>query len=159
MEQPDPTSLVREVRIAARPDIVFAHFTDPARMVRWKGVSADLDAKPGGAYRVNINPAVVARGEFVAVEPYSRVVFTWGWEGQELVPPGSSTVEVTLRPDGDGTLLRLVHSGLPNAEQAAQHSHGWEHYLSRLSVAATGGDPGPDPNATATMPAPQQAGA
>jgi uncharacterized protein YndB with AHSA1/START domain len=148
MEQRDD-AVVREVRIAARPDIVFPYFTDPDRMVRWKGVRANLDPKPGGVYHVQINEQVVAHGEYVSIEPYRRVVFTFGWEGEgSAVPPGSSTVEVTLEPDGDATLVRLVHTGLPVAERA-QHQHGWEHYLQRLSVSAAGGDPGPDPMAAA----------
>ena len=155
MEQLDDV-LVREVRIAARPDIVFAYFTDPERMLRWKGVSADLDPKPGGVYDVRVDATHLARGEYVAVEPFHRVVFTWGWVGDELVPPGSSTVEVTLRPDGEATLLRLCHSGLPTPESVAGHAEGWDHFLSRLAIAAAGGDPGPDPYAEAS-PAAQPA--
>ena len=89
----------------------------------------------------------MARGEFVEIDPPRRVVFTWGWEGMDAVPPGSSTVEVTFEPDGDATILRLVHRGLPSAEEVQQHSHGWDMYLGRLVVAGAGGDPGPDPNA------------
>ena len=50
-----------------------------------------------------------------------------------------------LTPEGDGTLLRFVHSGLPSDEAAASHAHGWDHYLERLVSAAEGGDPGRDP--------------
>lgn len=154
LEQRDD-AVVREVRIAARPDIVFAYFTDPDRLVRWQGVSANLDPKPGGVFQVRINSKHIARGEYVAVEPYRRVVFSWGWEGEELVPPGSSTVEVTLRPDGDGTVLRLCHSGLPSAESVASHAHGWEHYTTRLATVAGGGDPGIDPWSVEPEPAQQ----
>ena len=45
--------------------------------------------------------------------------------------------------------VTLTHRGLPSAEERANHGHGWELYLGRLAVAATGGEPGPDPNATA----------
>lgn len=138
MAQPefDPdVAVVRELRIAARPDIVFAHFTDPERMVRWKGDRAELDPRPGGIYRVEVH-GHAARGEFVAVEPYHRVVFTWGWEGEGPVQPGSSTVEVLLRPDGDGTWLTLRHTGLPDEEQRAMHSQGWDEFLPRLAETA-----------------------
>ena len=60
------------------------------------------------------------------------------------VPPGSSTVEVTLTPDGDATVLHLVHRDLP-AGQGPRHMEGWEHFVPRLVEAATGRDPGPDP--------------
>jgi hypothetical protein len=43
--------------------------------------------------------------------------------------------------------LRMTHTGLPSAEQCASHSRGWAHYLGRIAVAASGGDPGPDPGA------------
>jgi hypothetical protein len=61
------------------------------------------------------------------------------------VPPGSSRVEIALEPEGDGTLVRLRHFDLP--EQAREmHGQGRALYLARLEIAATGGDPGPDPN-------------
>ncbi len=135
----------REVRIAARPETVFPFLTDPARMTRWQGIEATLDPRPGGIFRVTINGQNIARGEFAEVVANRRVVFTWGWEGEgHPVPPGSSRVEIDLIPDGDGTIVRLTHSGLP-ADAVADHTHGWEHYLARLAIAAAGGDPGPDP--------------
>ena len=145
MASRDSDVVEREIRIAARPDSVFSFFTDPAKMMRWKGLSAQLDPRPGGIYRVDVTGRNIARGQYVEVVPYRRVVFTWGWEEEgSPVPPGSSTVEVTLIPDGDGTIVRLRHSGLPVQERGS-HAHGWEHYLGRLTITAAGGDPGPDP--------------
>jgi uncharacterized protein YndB with AHSA1/START domain len=143
----------REVRIAARPETVFAFFIDPEKMILWKGRRAELDARPGGVYRVEINDQAIARGEYVEIDPPRRVVFTCGWEGQEqgqgphAVSPGSSRVEITLEPDGDGTLVRLRHLDLPQ-ESREIHGQGWDLYLGRLAIAAAGGDPGPDPTAS-----------
>jgi uncharacterized protein YndB with AHSA1/START domain len=138
----------REVHIDASPETVFEFFTDPAKMVRWKGAQATLDPRPGGVYRVEMNEQAIVLGEYVEVDPPNRLVFTWGWEGDSaFTPPGSSTVEITLTPTADGTLVRLVHTGLPSAESAEAHGHGWDQYMPRLAIAATGGDPGPDPNA------------
>jgi hypothetical protein len=53
-------------------------------------------------------------------------------------------VDITLEPVADGTLLRLVHRGLPSPEACAAHKEGWTHYVDRLATVATGGDPGPD---------------
>jgi uncharacterized protein YndB with AHSA1/START domain len=135
----------REVRISASPETIFPFFTDPALMVRWMGDTAEAEAVPGGIYRVNITGTHVARGEFVEVSPYERVVFTWGWEGADTLLPGSTTVSVTLIPDGGETIVRLVHGDLPGQAAAEGHTKGWEHYLPRLQIAAAGGDPGPDP--------------
>ena len=146
MEVPNNTEVVeRETRIAARPETVFSFFTDPAKMTRWMGIEATLDAWPGGVYRVNINGRDIARGEYLEVVPNTRVVFSWGWEAEgNPLPPGSTNIEISLVADGDGTALRLRHLGLP-VDQRDAHGEGWDHYLPRLVIAAEGRDPGPDP--------------
>lgn len=147
-----------ERRVAARPETVFSYFTDPERYRMWQGVDAELDPRPGGIFRVTQTgrSRVVARGEFVEVEPPRRLVFTWGWEQVEGLPegmaglePGTSTVEVDLVPDGDGTILRLRHSGLPSEACCRVHTAGWDVTLDRLVVAGAGGDPGVNPFADA----------
>ena len=146
MSRPRPNDadpIVREVRVAAPPHEVFAYFTDPARMVAWKAVAAWLEPVPGGLFRIDVNGRRVARGEFLEIDPPRRVVFSWGWEDGEF-PPGSTRVEITLSEVAGGTLVRLVHSGLP-APHRAGNAAGWDHYLERLRLAAGGADPGPDP--------------
>ena len=133
------TEVRREVRIEARPETVYSYFTDPAKYVLWKGVEATLDPRPGGIYRVRIDDRHVASGRFVELVPHSRIVFSWGWEGEgQPVPPGSSTVEVTLVPDGAATMLTLLHRDLPDSEQSGIHAEGWDHFLSRLATVAGG---------------------
>ena len=128
--------VVREVRIRAERETVFAYFTDPARMVEWFGESAILDPRPGGVYRVKVTPTDTAVGSYVEVDPPSRVVFRFGWEGGELVPPGTSTVEVVLTEDGDATIVRLTHRDLPVAS-VDKHGEGWAHYLDQLVLTLT----------------------
>ena len=128
----------KEVRIAAQPETVFSYFTDAEKMQMWMGQQVTLDPRPGGTYRVDINGQHIAAGEFVEVVPHTRVVFTFGWEGDGApIPPGSSTVEITLTPDGDGTLVRLRHSDLPSEMQEV-HAEGWDNYMPRLAMAAAG---------------------
>jgi uncharacterized protein YndB with AHSA1/START domain len=127
--------LERELYIAARPETVFSFFTDPDKMIRWMGKTATLDPRPGGMCRIDIN-GYVTRGEYLEVIPYSRVVFTWGWENEGSTPrPGESTVEISLMPDGQGTLLRLRHLGLSLEERPA-HGQGWDQFLPNLIAAA-----------------------
>jgi uncharacterized protein YndB with AHSA1/START domain len=121
------------IRIEAKPDEVFPYLTDAALMVRWMGDWADLAAEPGGAFAVDIEGTPV-RGEYRVVEPPHRVVLSWGVPGNDVIPVGSSTVEITLAPDGDGTVVQLVHRDLP-PEEVAKHGVGWEHYLPRLAGA------------------------
>lgn len=134
----------RTVRIEAAPETVFRFFVEPDKMLMWKGVRAELDPRPGGIFRVEVTPGWLAVGEFTEVDPPRVVAFTWGWEGGP-VAPGASLVRVTLEPDGAATILTLVHSGLPDDEMLRAHTDGWEHFLARLEIVATGGDPGPDP--------------
>lgn len=123
------------VRIAATPAEVFPYLTDAELFVRWMGDWAKLDPVPGGVFAADVN-GIPVRGEFVVVEPPDRLVFTWGVAGNDVIPAGSSTVEVTLSADGDETVVGLVHRDLP-AEELPKHAQGWGHYLPLLAEAAT----------------------
>lgn len=136
--------LVREIMIDARPETIFPFLTETDKMLQWEGTEAELDPRPGGVWYVLVAGEFPGKGEFVEVVPNERVVFTFGWEQEgNPIPPGTSRVEITLHPEGDKTRLRLVHSGLPD-DAVDDHIGGWDHYLGRLAVVATGGDAGPD---------------
>jgi uncharacterized protein YndB with AHSA1/START domain len=141
----EPLVVRREVQIAAPPATVFAFLTDPEKILRWMGTDATIEPHPGGLYLVNVSGQDIARGRFVEVIPVHRLAYSFGWDGSERTPPESSLIEIDLIDKGGGTLLRLTHSGLIDAEACASHEQGWTHYLGRLAEAAPGGDPGPDP--------------
>lgn len=134
----------RELKIDADPATVFAFFTDPQRLMRWVGVSADLDPRPGGLFLLDVDGGHVAQGEFKEVVPVSRLAYTFGWQNRADIPPGSTLVEIDLTPINGSTLVRFTHSGLP-ADEVPPHTLGWNHYLDRFMLAASGRDPGPDP--------------
>jgi uncharacterized protein YndB with AHSA1/START domain len=138
--------VVQEVRIAAAPEVVFPYFTDPEKLVVWKAATVEADARPGGRFRMDVTGrGDVAGGEYLEIDPPRLIRFTWWWEHQSPdAPAAPSVVEVTLTPDGEGTVLRLVHRGIPESIRDAS-SAGWGHYLERLVLAAGGTDPGPDP--------------
>jgi uncharacterized protein YndB with AHSA1/START domain len=140
-----------EHRVSGSPETVFAYFTDPDRHRRWMGAEVELDAPPG-LYRVTMAPEVWVRGEFIAVEPPHRLLLTWGWEsaielpsGLKQVRPGSSAVEFRFVEDGDGTIIRVRHLGLPTKEARWTHGLGWNGYLPRLVAVLEGDDPGEEP--------------
>ena len=148
----ETVAVERALVIAASPETVWELLVDPEKAGLWMGLQIWSEPREGGMYRVEVIPGQIARGEFVELDPPRRLVHTWGWEGDDNpVPPGSTTIEYELTPEGDGTLLRVVHSGLPTAESAASHGHGWDHYFDRLSIRAAGGDPGADSWLTGDM--------
>ena len=140
--------LVVERSINAPPSAVFSFFSSEERWTAWQGRSATIEAWPGGTFRMIMPGGEIASGQFLEVVPNRRIVFTWGWEGDNHpVPPGSSTVEIDLLPEAEGTRLRLTHRGL--AQPFIDHHHqGWQQYLARLAVVAQGGQPEPDPGAS-----------
>ena len=129
----EPLVVRREVQIAAPPATVFAFLTDPEKILRWMGTEATVEPHPGGLYLVNVSGKDIARGRFTEVIPVHRLAYSFGWEGRENVPPGSSLIEIDLIDQDGGTLLRMTHSGLPDAEECASHEEGWTHYLGRLA--------------------------
>ncbi len=143
----EPLTVRRETFIAAPPAVVFAYLTDPEKIVSWMGAESVAEARPGGVYLLKgvSQRRRTARGAFREVVPVHRLAYSFGWDDDEEVPPGSGLVEIDLMDQNGGTLLRMTHSGLPNAQQCAGHSQGWAHYLDRLAIAAVGGDAGRDP--------------
>ena len=133
----------KSVFVPLNADETLALITQPDRLRRWQVVTARVDLRAGGDYRWTIIPGHAVAGTFTEVDPGRRVVFTWGWEGSPDLPPGTSTVVVTLEPAEGGTMVHLTHEGL-SGEQEASHAAGWTHYLGRLVTAATAGDAGPD---------------
>jgi uncharacterized protein YndB with AHSA1/START domain len=95
------TELMREVVVDASPATIFPYLTRPELHLRWMGTEAELDARAGGAYRVNVGGVHPSLGEFVEVVPDEKVVFTFGWdEPDHPIPAGSTEVEITLTPTG-----------------------------------------------------------
>ena len=140
----DSEVILIEQRIAAPPASVFRYLTESALWSRWQGKHADLEPRPGGRFRVTMGDGATVEGEYVEVQRDTRVVITWGWQEHPRMPPGSTTVEFDLIPEGDGTLVRLRHRGLP-PEDLPIDRMGWDAFLPRLDKVARGVDPGPDP--------------
>lgn len=147
-----------ERRVRCRPETLFSYFTDPVKHCQWQGKEALLDPRPGGAYQINVNRRAWIRGEYLVVDPPHRLVISWGYEseirtppGMDKMPPGSTTLEITLVPDGEHTVLRLRHANVPPGDAALTTRWAWDTLLmDRLATLAEGGAPGRDPFPTMT---------
>lgn len=76
-------------------------------------------------------------GRFLELVENERVRMTWltgapGTYGDETV------IEVELTPQGDGTLLRLTHSGFGTREACKGHEDNWPAALDTLDEALRG---------------------
>ena len=129
----------REVVVEAPPELVYRYFTENRKILLWSAVEVSFDPRPGGKIRQAITEEWIMVGETLEVDPPHRLVYSWGWEGDPVMPPGSSRVEVTFTAIPEGTRLRVVHSAIP-VEQVPSHERGWDDHLPLL-VDAAGGDP------------------
>jgi uncharacterized protein YndB with AHSA1/START domain len=130
----ETAEIERQVRIVAPIETVWRQWTDPERMAKWWG-AAELSPSPGGIFKVKMEGGQVMSGTYLALEPPHRLVFSFGWEGNEPgepMAPGSTTVEVSLSEDGDHTVLVLRHRDVPLGYED-DHGQGWSTFLAVLA--------------------------
>jgi uncharacterized protein YndB with AHSA1/START domain len=131
-----PFSLERQVLIRATPETVFGFFTDSQRFADWWGPGSTIEGRPGGLVKICYPGSVTASGTVVELTPYTRVVFTYGYDDlAKPIPPGGSRVTVTLEARQDGTLVTLRHD-LRDAATRDEHVQGWRYQMAVFAVAA-----------------------
>lgn len=134
-------SLTITHRFAAPPELVWAAWTDPERLVQWwgpegcTGTTAELDVRPGGAWSAgmrNEEGEYPAHGTYSVVEPPTRLVMTFVWDS-----PGTeeTTIDITLKNVDGGTEMTFVHSGFGSQGSADGHREGWKLTFPKLAVA------------------------
>lgn len=129
--------VVRRVIRASR-EAVFAAWTDPDSMRHWmcpgEIVSADarLDPRPGGSYRIVMKGPTGAfehTGEYLTVEPPSKLAFTWISNSTGNQP---TLVTIELFERGDDCELVLTHERFASADALRRHKEGWGQIVDRL---------------------------
>jgi len=143
------TDLVLERVVPVAPELVFAAWTEPERLVQWftpapwKTTHAEVDLRPGGIFRtvmespdgdiVNDNAGCV-----LDVVPGERFVFT-GALGPGFRPQSGEmvfTAVITVTPEGDGSRYRahVMHASPQEAKQHADmgFADGWGATLDQL---------------------------
>ena len=139
-----PDGLGYEIRIDAPPEVVWRFWVEPERMVRWMGVVATLEPRPGGAFRIDYGQGDVIAGAYVELDEPRRLTVRWAWESADPVAAAPSRIEVELDAidGGDATLLRLRHLELTEPSRVS-HDEGWRYFLPRLADAAASPAPVP----------------
>lgn len=124
------------VEIRATPERVFDFLITVEGLTAWMGERATIDPRVGGTFQVDIAGSPV-RGEYVQVDRPHTVAVSWGFAGNDDLPPGASLVTFRLSPSSFGTRVDLVHSGLPDLGVPG-HAYGWAHFLPRLALVGEG---------------------
>lgn len=133
-------SLTLKRRLNAVPEKVYAAWTAPEKIMGWWGprdddeaLLAEADVRPGGRFRIVFRAAdgeeFDVRGVYREVVPAEKLVFSWAWRS---TPERESLVTVTLRPDGDGTMLTLLHEQFFDEKARDSHRMGWTAALDKL---------------------------
>lgn len=119
------------------PDFLFDAFTQPELLAQWWVPLAQLDPRPGGAFRfrwTQMNWTLF--GTLLAFQPGKHLEFTWKWEHAPELP--QRTVEVLFDATDDGAELRLIHGRYNDNPRDLQdrenHRTGWHHFLHQLAL-------------------------
>lgn len=96
----------------------------------------EQELKVGGKYKIEMREpdgtAHVIHGEYVALNPYDQIVFTWEWESDEQEV--NSLVTIDLLDKNGLTEMVLLHEKLESQNSVDLHTEGWMGCLSQLDA-------------------------
>jgi len=108
--------------------------------VKWFGpdsgpvTRAETDVRVGGRYtivfRTEDGEEHNVSGIYREVEPNVKLQFTWRWI---TMPERESLVTILIKPDGDGSILTLIHEQFFDEEARDRHAMGWSGCLDKLA--------------------------
>lgn len=141
----------QETVIGAPVERLWALLTEPEHLAAWLATGGvELDLRPGGAIVLQWDEHGRFHGLVERVEEPHVFAFRWALAADQ--PPredNSTTVEFTLRADGDRTVVRVVESGFDRldadkeqrARRVADNEQGWSagmealrQYVQRLAA-------------------------
>ncbi len=121
--------------IRASPERVFEALTDPKLLVRWLADHAELAPRPGGSYRLGWTDGPTHTGTIVEFEAGRTIALSWEWPGVTLK---GTILRFSVEPSGEGTLLKLQHTGFPKREEWVElyggAEWGWTYFAMNLKA-------------------------
>ncbi|MEV6108766.1 SRPBCC domain-containing protein [Streptomyces sp. NPDC051940] len=121
---------------------VFRALTEPRELAKWWGPdgfttpSAESDLRPGGGYRLAMQPPegdlFYLVGEFLEVDPPNTLSYTFRWEDPD--PEDRETVVTLSLRDigGTSTELTFTQGDFATERRRALHDEGWTQALNKL---------------------------
>ncbi len=133
---PKTTDLTITRTITASPDQVYDVWLDPRSPGGpWFGCQRIiLDAKVDGLFYHSVsyeNRDWAHYGRFVALDRPRRIEHTWVSEATRGL---ESLLSVTFEPAGNGTLVTLRHTNVPDDDFGRQHGEGWSYVLGAIEA-------------------------
>src|ERR1700712_1825015 len=119
--------------IKAPRSAVYAELVDPNAIAKWRvptgmnSVVHEFDPSEGGVFRVSLTydgPSGVGkshdrtdtyRGRFLRLVPDEQVVEVLQFETSDVGLAGEMTMTTTLSEATDGTVVLMVHEGIPDS--------------------------------------------
>ncbi len=131
-----------ELYLDAAPEVVFAAWTSESDLEEWLADRVTLDARVGGAFRLETDgdediPGVhVCSGIYRELIPASSIIKTWQYESADPAENVETIVTVRLEADGDGTLMtfREEGEGLESDEDRAFSIDAWNGAFEALKA-------------------------
>jgi len=132
-ERAGDAAVVRLERHYAHPPAkVWRAVTTPEHLAVWFPGQVEVDLRVGGELRFFGDPNLPGdtKGRVTDLEPPRVFGFTWD----------TDHIRLELEPQGDGTLLRLVHT-FGDVYGAASFASGWDSCLADLGAVLDGREP------------------
>ncbi|UCC92505.1 MAG: SRPBCC domain-containing protein [Thermoplasmata archaeon] len=123
----DTVTIEQEVELPGTPKEVYEAYIDSIKHAEFTCYSADIERFEGGK--------MSAGGDYITgtieeLVPEARIVQTW--HASDFPEGHDSRLELNMEPTEHGTLLRMVHSGVP-ATMEREIAEGWHrHYWEPL---------------------------
>ena len=124
-------TLVIEREMPHPPEKVWRALTQSSLMEEWL-MKNDFEPRVGHAFNFRATPVPGWSGvidcKVLAIEPITRLSYTWGSMGME------SVVAWTLTPTESGTHVRMEQSGFGPDQDAAYKgaNYGWQRFIGNM---------------------------
>jgi activator of HSP90 ATPase len=107
-------------RINAEPSDIYSALTNPFTIELWSGYPAVMSEEPGLEFSLWDGDIPGKNIEFVKDR---KMVQEWYFGDQ----PEKSVVTVSIRPDGDNSIVTVEHTNIPD-EDFSEIAEGWKEY-------------------------------
>jgi len=139
----DNFSLTMDRTYKASKQAVYDAWTNREALIEWfaptKEMSTivhEMELAVGGKYRIEMlepnGTSHVTHGEYVALNPFNQIIFTWEWESDEMEV--NSLVTIDIEENNGETRMLLTHDQLGSQHSVDLHNEGWTGCIEQLGA-------------------------